>query len=302
MHNLNKKNKKNNSIVTAGAATVMAFLSLAAPLLLLPLSQSAQAFVNRDIDDAPVAASGGNVYVVWANNQSEIMFRASHDNGATFSDKINLSNSPEFSSLHPWVATSGDNNVYVSFHDNRTGNVDTYIRTSTDREQTFGDIIRINGTGTLPQQTKLVTIPGVDPLLDAEENTRIAASGNNVYVVSWDKKTGNWEVFLARSTDAGETFEDAINLSNTSDARSDRAIMLADEGNVYITWWETARGQLSVPVMRVSNDAGETFGPMVMLAANGTISTTTTTEGEEEGAGVEEEGAAATDDDVEGGE
>lgn len=43
----------------------------------------------------------------------------------------------------------------------------------------------------------------------------MATSGNNVYVLSWDNKTGNWEVFLARSTDGGETFEeDTINLSN----------------------------------------------------------------------------------------
>ena len=110
MRHLNSNKKKNNVIGTA-AATVTAFLTLAAPLLFLLLSQRVEGYVNRDIDDAPIAASGENVYVVWANNQSEIMFRASNDNGATFSDKINLSNSPEFSSLHPDLATSGDNNV-----------------------------------------------------------------------------------------------------------------------------------------------------------------------------------------------
>ena len=36
----------------------------------------------------------------------------------------------------------------------------------------------------------------------------LSASGNNVYVASWDRKTGNWEVFVARSTDNGTTFED----------------------------------------------------------------------------------------------
>jgi hypothetical protein len=97
------------------------------------------------------------------------MFRASNDNGQTFSDKINLSNSTEFSSLHPGIAAFGDDNVYVSFHDNRTGNVDTYVKVSTDGGQTFGDIIRINGTGTLPQKTKLITIPGVDPLMDSRK-------------------------------------------------------------------------------------------------------------------------------------
>jgi hypothetical protein len=286
-HNLN--NSKNNNTIVAAAATVMAFLTLAAPLLLLLLSQPVEGWIDRIIDDAPVAASGENVYVVWSNNQSEIMFRASNDNGATFSDKINLSNSAEFSSAHPDVIAS-ENNVYVSFHDNRTGNVDTYVRASTDGGQTFGDVIRINGTGTMPQKTKLVVNPLLHPLQDSEENTMIAASGENVYVVSWDKKTGNWEVFLARSTDNGETFEDTINLSNTTDAKSDSAMIEADGENVYVTWWEmTSQEQPRVPVMRVSNDNGETFGPVLMLAANGTIGSGEAEEigvvGEEEGGG-----------------
>lgn len=198
------------------------------------------------------------MYVVWANDKSKVMFRASNDNGVTFSDKINLSNSTKFSSLHPDVIVS-ENNVYVSFHDNRTGNVDTYVRASTDGGQTFGDVVSINGTGTMPQKTKLfLTYPGLDPLQDSEENTMIAASGENVYVVSWDKKTGNWEVFLARSTDNGKTFEDTINLSNTSDAKSDRAMLEADGENVYVSWWEknqTDTKSLYIPVLKLEKSS-----------------------------------------------
>lgn len=219
-----------------------------------------------------MSITGDNVYVAWWSNKTgtnEVMFRASTDAGKTFSDKINLSNSTNFSSLHPDV-TAAENNVYVSFHDNRTGNVDTYVRASTDGGQTFGDVIRINGTGTMPQKTKLVDNPRIDPLQDSEESTMIAASDENVYVVSWDKKTGNWEVLLARSTDNGESFEDTINLSNTSDALSDRAMLEADGENLYITWWE--RNQTAnTPVIRVSNDNAETFSPVLKLSANGTI-------------------------------
>ena len=63
---------------------------------------------------------------------------------------------------------------------------------------------------------------------NAQEQTRfvplflapIAASEDNVYVTWWDNKTGNWEVFFARSTDSGETFDNTINLSNAM-GRSD---------------------------------------------------------------------------------
>ncbi len=45
-----------------------------------------------------------------------------------------------------------------------------------------------------------------------------------------------------------------------------------------------------VPVARVSNDGGETFGPLVMLAANGTLGSG---EAEEIGGAEEEEGEGA---------
>lgn len=234
--------------------------------------QHADAWIDRsEYDDAaPVAVSDDNVYVTWHSDKTkEVVFRASTDGGQTFGDKINLSNSTDANSAHPDISASGDN-VFVSFHDNKSGSVDTYVRTSTDGGQTFGDIIRINGTGIMPQKTKLVTNPGLDLLQDSKENTRTAASGENVYVVSWDKKSGNWEVLLARSTDNGETFEDTINLSNTTNARSDRALIDADGDNVFVTWWETNQ-TANEPVMRVSNDNGATFGPMLTLATNGTI-------------------------------
>ena len=176
--------------------------------------QQASSFIQR-IADAPLASSGDNVYVVWSSNKTgnwEILFRASIDGGKTFGDKINLSNSTNANSAHPDISASG-NNVHVSFHDNKTGSVDTYAITSTDKGKTFGDIVAINGTGTMPQKTKIVTIPGLDILGDSEENTQVSSSGNSVYVVSWDKKAGNWEVFLARSTDNGKTFGPLLKLA-----------------------------------------------------------------------------------------
>ena len=225
-------------------------------------------------DCVPLSASGNNVYVAWVSNKTgnwEVMFRVSDDNGKTFSDKINLSNTPGSNSLDPHIAAYGDN-VYVSWHDNKTGNWDTYVRTSKDRGQTFGDTIAIKGTGDMPQTSKLGVPPGLDPVEDSPlEATHVAAFGKNVYVASWDKKTGNWEVFVARSTDNGDSFGDALNLSNSSNTRSDDAHIFALNDNVYTTWWETSKNGTSVPVFRASNDNGATFGPVLKLPANGTI-------------------------------
>jgi hypothetical protein len=100
-------------------------------------------------------------------------------------------------------------------------------------------------------------------------------SGDNIYLAWWTNNTenGNEEVMFRASTDGGATFTDKINLSNTTDADSISAEISAEGGNVVVTWWE--RNQTSdTPVARVSNDAGETFGPLIMLGTNGTITTT----------------------------
>lgn len=103
-----------------------------------------------------------------------------------------------------------------------------------------------------------------------EELVPIATSGENVYITWWSNKTGNEEVMFRASIDNGASFGDKINLSNTTDADSDDAEIAASGNNVYVTWWE--RNETSdQPVLRISNDNGKTFGPLMMLATNGTI-------------------------------
>ncbi len=255
--------------------TVAMFLVFSLTIMATHPLQSAEGAAGRVRNDCvPLSASGDNVYVSWVGNKTgnfEVMFRVSNDNGKTFSDKINLSNTSDSDSLDPHIAANAEN-VYVSWHDNQTGNWDTYLRTSKDSGQTFGDTIRINGTGTMPQPTTIGAYPGLDPVEDVPlEATHVASSGNNVYVVSWDKKSGNWEVFLATSTDNGETFGETINISNSTDRRSDAAHIFAVDDNVYLTWWETSKNGTTVPIFRASNDNGQTFGPILTLTANGTL-------------------------------
>jgi hypothetical protein len=112
-------------------------------------------------------------------------------------------------------------------------------------------------------------------------------SGNNIYIAWWTNNTenGNEEVMFRASNDGGATFGDKINLSNSTEADSWRVEIAGEGENVVVSWWETNQTS-DIPVARVSNDGGATFGPMIMLAANGTLGS-----GEaEEIAIVEEEG------------
>jgi hypothetical protein len=129
----------------------------------------------------------------------------------------------------------------------------------------------------------------IDP--NADRKAPSVVSGDNIYIAWWTNNTenGNNEVMFRASTDAGATFGDRINLSNTTDADSWNVEIAGEGDNVVVSWWETNQTS-DVPVARISTDAGETFGPLLMLAANGTIGVTEEEEGEtvEEAAGGEE--------------
>ncbi len=127
---------------------------------------------------------------------------------------------------------------------------------------TLGTTVGIGATGILQQSA----YAKVDNIVNAPP----AITGDNIYVAWWTNKTGNDEVMFRASTDAGKTFGDKINLSNSPNANSTRVEIDSDANSVVVTWWETNQTS-DVPVMRVSTDNGKTFGEIIKLSANGPI-------------------------------
>jgi hypothetical protein len=92
------------------------------------------------------------------------------------------------------------------------------------------------------------------------------------------------------STDGGATFGDKVNLSNSPDTESGTAEIVAFGNSVFVSWWElneNVHPHTNESVLRVSTDAGQTFGPVINLGTNGTITTAgnTTTSAAGEGGG-----------------
>ena len=117
-------------------------------------------------------------------------------------------------------------------------------------------------------------IPGLGGKTDSK--APVVVSGDNIYVAWWTNNTenSNEEVMFRASNDGGATFGDKINLSNTPDADSWRVEIAAEGADVIVSWWETNQTS-DTPVARISTDGGQTFGPMLRLGTNGTISNTT---------------------------
>jgi hypothetical protein len=100
---------------------------------------------------------------------------------------------------------------------------------------------------------------------------KFATSGDNVYIAWGTNNTVHPEIMFRASTDGGKTFGEKINLSNTSNVDSVDREIAASGSNVFVAWWERGNQTNNEAVMKISTDNGKTFGPMLKLAANGTI-------------------------------
>jgi hypothetical protein len=120
---------------------------------------------------------------------------------------------------------------------------------SHDGGETWGAIVNVSNT------------PG------AFTDPRVATSANGQYVhVTWQDTPGNGDIFYARSTNRGETFETSINLSNTS-GRSDDHQLLAEGSNVYVVWVDyTTRSGGDIYFRKSNNNGGETFSNTINLS------------------------------------
>src|SRR5215217_6075433 len=164
-----------------------------------------------------------------------------NNNSVSFTKPINLSNN-ERDSVYAQIASYGKN-VYMVWQENNPDpfgynnnannniqynynyrNYDIYMKKSTDGGSTFSKEINLSKN------------PGFS------EHPQIAISENNVYVAWIDESTTtikNQEILFRKSIDGGNTFDNIINLSNSSNADSYNLEITAAGNNVYAVWQET---------------------------------------------------------------
>lgn len=175
------------------------------------------------------AASGGNVYVVWGavGVQRGVFFRRSTDTGATFDTIQTLSTA----AVGEVQAAASGTNVYVAWDDGSLA-----FRRSSDGGVTFDSTHYPSPGGGFP---------------------KLAVNGSSVFVVGEGGGEGGSDIFFARSTDAGATFESPINLS-TNVGSSDLPQLAVSGQNVFVVWIDDAPGNPNI-FSRRSVDGGETF-------------------------------------------
>ena len=188
---------------------------------------------ERNSTNPEVAASGDNVYVVWADSREEtgtpdnvnLNLKTSADNGIHFGDRKIIKRDVDKETHLPQIAAS-DENVYIALADKdakegKPDNFQVILRTSKD-----------NGTEFSNKKSLKKDIDSKTLL------PHVAAFGNNVYVVWSDTNGangGNGDIFFSSSRDNARSFGEPINLSNNS-ANSTNPEVSASGSNIYVFW------------------------------------------------------------------
>ena len=92
-----------------------------------------------------------------------------------------------------------------------------------------------------------------------ESRVTLAVSGDNIYIAWITNKTGNDQVMLRSSNDAGATFNDKIILSNTTNAKLQDIQVAAGADNVVVIWRQQINATSDEPVARISADNATTM-------------------------------------------
>jgi len=167
-----------------------------------------------------IATSASDVYVAWVDLTSgvqNLLFRASHDSGATFGNAQNLANNP-WADANPKIAISGAK-VFVVWGDYSAPgsyfDFNIFMRTSTDSGSTFGNAIDVtnNPNGAVYPE--------------------IAVTDNSIDIVS-SQNLASYPSFSS-STDGGFSFSENLNFVK---AGAPPPHIAAFGNKVYAVWWD----------------------------------------------------------------
>jgi predicted transcriptional regulator len=205
--------------------------------------------VNEISPKSIVAYGNGNVCVVWPDERAgdhkpDIFFDRSTDRGITFSEDIQVNKEQEdpiWSS--PSIDVDGSNNVYVVWHtENRSG--DYIFLSKLNRGTTsFTEKVWVNeGVGDYQQWLPDLTV-----------------SDEGVVYIVWQNSLDPSTIQFTKSTDGGNSFSSAVELSSEG-VDPDNADIVEHDGNLYVTWHEEHERYVRDEIMFAkSSDGGVTW-------------------------------------------
>jgi spore coat protein CotH len=147
---MNKQNTTWVIIIFAVGTTTSALALLLAQLV--PQSSYGTVAVQGPESRVTLAVSSDNIYIAWITNRTgndQVMFRSSNDAGATFNDKIILSNTTDAKLQDIQVAAGAENVVVIWRQQINATSDEPVARISADNGHTFESVANLASNGTI---------------------------------------------------------------------------------------------------------------------------------------------------------
>ena len=204
---------------------------------------------KNDFSNQGIQADGENVHVVYeyaTNDTLRVFYRRSFDSGATWGTPLQIS-TVTAKSFSPCIGISGSS-LHAVWETKVDGTTAIWYARSLDTGLHWEEPVRIS--------------EGPDSSLIAS----VAVEGEHVRVV-WSKASnGIYEVYLRQSSDAGASWGEEQQLTDTNN-RAHNASITSTGDTLYLTWLDHAPGTSEVFFMR-SIDGGSSWGSVQRLTAS----------------------------------
>jgi hypothetical protein len=200
---------------------------------------------NTNVSSPKVAAYGDNVYVTWNAYSSDydtktgkgfkinqVMSRASNDDGINFGKTIEIKHDISSPSSSPQIAAVSSTALVFLWdnYNNSSSNSDILLKKSVDGGNTFGKVVNLSNTDGDSKNPDIAVGPS------SSSSSLSGSKNNNIVFVLWEDDSAiNWEIFLSKSVDGGNTFGKVVNLSNNEEDSSCPHIA-TNGANAYIVW------------------------------------------------------------------
>ncbi len=166
-----------------------------------------------------ITCSGLDRHVAWQDNRdgnAEIYYKHTINGGINWSGDTRLTNNSH-DSQNPCLIRNNDF-IGVVWYDNRDGNNEIYLKTSTNSGNNWSSDKRLTNQS------------------DASARPSLDISGQNIHVAWEDYRDGHSEIYYKRSPDQGLSWSIENRLTNTSgDGCNNPSIYVSGNG-VYLIW------------------------------------------------------------------
>jgi len=187
--------------------------------------------VNSDSnnDNEGIAAtacdSGGNIWTVWhkgKNGSRDVYIGKLTDGADNFGSRVNITNI-DSDQVNPVIAIDSADKIYVTWQDNRNGEWDIYVSTSTD--------------GSSWSAARKIT----DPNSDQVNPDMALDSSGKAYIVWEDDSNNNSDIYIASSSN-GFLSKSTSQITYNEANQSSPAIAVDSAMTVYVVWEDARAG------------------------------------------------------------